>query len=110
MDVSIEPAAADTGPAQPTVRHFRQILLWPLQLMPLKAGAQIHKYWELLESFENEDGPVWRELTDEFPEDAAALTERHYREFVTFLPRAQRFLYGERASRTGRTGKPVHAV
>ena len=105
MDVSIEPATAGAAsPAELIVRQFRQILLWPLQLIPLKAGAQIHKYWELLESFQNEDGPVWRELTDEFPDDAAALTERHYREFVTFLPRAQRFLYGERTSRTGRTG------
>ena len=23
------------------VRHFRQILLWPLQLMPIRAGSQI---------------------------------------------------------------------
>ena len=30
------------------VRQFRQILLWPLQLMPLKEGAQIQEYWDLL--------------------------------------------------------------
>lgn len=103
MDVSIDPAAAASS-SQMMVRQFRQILLWPLQLMPLKTDAQIHKYWELLESLQNAEGPVWRELTDELPDDPKDLAERHYREFVTFLPRAQRFLYGERASRTGRKG------
>ena len=42
MDASIELTAADAAyPSQPMVRQFRQILLWPLQLMPLKEGAQI---------------------------------------------------------------------
>ncbi|MBI2312407.1 MAG: hypothetical protein HYU77_07895 [Betaproteobacteria bacterium] len=31
------------------VRHFRQILLWPLQLVPIREGAQIQKHWEYLE-------------------------------------------------------------
>ena len=30
------------------VRQFRQIVLWPLQLMPLHEGTQIQKHWELL--------------------------------------------------------------
>ena len=103
MDASIELASANAAyPTQPMVRQFRQILLWPLQLMPLKEGAQIQNHWELLERLQNQDNPVWRKLIDEFPDDAAAFAERHYREFVTFLPRAQRFLYGERAPRTGR--------
>jgi hypothetical protein len=105
MDASIELASANAAyPTQPMVRQFRQILLWPLQLMPLKEGAQIQNHWELLERLQNQDNPVWRKLTDEFPDNAAAFAERHYREFVTFLPRAQRFLYGERAPRTGRSG------
>jgi hypothetical protein len=29
------------------VRHIRQILLWPLQLMPIRAGAQVQKHWEV---------------------------------------------------------------
>ncbi|MCG6861070.1 MAG: hypothetical protein LJE70_07310 [Chromatiaceae bacterium] len=37
-----------TGSAR-MVRHFRQILLWPLQLMPIHESAQIQKHWELLE-------------------------------------------------------------
>ena len=104
MDAPSERSAADTCLTEPIVRQFRQILLWPLQLIPLKAGEQIQNHWELLEQLQNKDGPVWRELTDEFPDDAAAFAERHYREFVSFLPRAQRFLYGERASRAGRSG------
>ena len=32
------------------VRHFRQILLWPLQLMPLKEGTQVQRHWEVLHS------------------------------------------------------------
>jgi hypothetical protein len=84
------------------VRQFRQILIWPLQLMPLKEDAKVRTHWELLERLQDAKAPVWTALTDEFPDDPAAFQERHYREFVTFLPHAQRFLYGERASRTGR--------
>jgi len=31
------------------VRHFRQILLWPLQSVPIKAGKQIQRHWKYLE-------------------------------------------------------------
>ena len=82
------PTAASCG----TVKHFRQILLWPLQLMPLKESLQIHHHWELLRCAG--DGP-WEELLDEFEVAPSLFQERHYREFVTFLPHVQRFLYGE---------------
>jgi len=75
------------------VRHFRQILLWPLQLMPIREGAQIQKHWELLQQ-PGPDNP-WREVGDEFTGDPTQFQERHYNEFVTFLPFVQRFLYGE---------------
>ena len=75
------------------VRHFRQILLWPLQLMPTQEGAQIQKHWELLERAGAQY--PWREVADEFTGDPAQFQERHYSEFVTFLPYVQRFLYGE---------------
>jgi hypothetical protein len=75
------------------VRHFRQILLWPLQLMPIHEGAQIQKHCERLEKADS-DNP-WCELADEFTGDANLFQERHYSEFVTFLPYVQRFLYGE---------------
>ncbi len=87
-------AAEDTdtqGP--PLVKDFRQIVLWPVQLMPRQEGAQIQKHWELLERAGIDS--VWKEVADEFTADATQFSERHYREFVTFLPYVQRFLYGE---------------
>ncbi|WP_210206799.1 CorA family divalent cation transporter [Rhodoplanes serenus] len=99
-------ASAPASEAAPglVVRQFRQIVTWPLQLMPLKEGAQIQNHWELLTEIDDPlVGRPWAELKDEFPVDPAGFQERHYREFVGFLPRAQRFLYGERASRSGRT-------
>lgn len=74
------------------VRHFRQILLWPLQLVPVKPGDQIQRHWQYLERAG--DHP-WREVADEFTGDPLEFKERHYAEFVTFLPHVQRFLYGE---------------
>ena len=41
------------------VRHFRQTLLWPLQLMPLKPGVQVQRHWEALEALG--DQSPWRE-------------------------------------------------
>ena len=79
--------------ANKKVGHFRQILLWPLQLMPIREGAQIQKHWELLER-PDADNP-WCELADEFTGDPNLFQERHYSEFVTFLPYVQHFLYGE---------------
>ena len=92
---------ADQGPeSAPLVKDFHQILLWPLQLMPVNNDLQIQHHWENLDY----EGSPWKELDDEFPEDPTKLQERHYREFVSFLPHVQRFLYGERATRAGRSG------
>ncbi|MBC8118999.1 MAG: hypothetical protein H7X75_05420 [Burkholderiaceae bacterium] len=80
------------------VRHFRQILVWPLQLMPIRPDAQVQEHWELLDQA-SESNP-WRELLDEFTPAGRQFQVRHYSEFVTFLPYVQRFLYGEsRANR-----------
>lgn len=79
--------------ADPVVRQFRQILLWPVQLMPIREDAQIQEHWEVLQHADEDN--AWRELTDEFAGDPAQFQERHYSEFVTFLPYVQRFLYGE---------------
>ena len=75
------------------VRHFRQILLWPLQLIPLKEGNQVQRHWEVLHSA-SADNP-WREVIDEFGGAPGHYQERHYNELVTFLPYVQRFLYGD---------------
>jgi len=85
----------------PLVRQFRQILIWPLQLMPIRAGEQIQEPWEILER--TTDHP-WREVLDEFECAPEAFQPRHYSEFVTFLPYVRRFLYGEGRGRGGSPG------
>ena len=74
-----------------TVRHFREVLFWPVQLMPLVDGGKAH--WERLA--QAGDGNAWRILKDRFQTDELGFEERHYKEFVTFLPYVQRFIYGE---------------
>ncbi len=93
------PATEPTPRAQ--VRHLRQVLLWPLRLMPLPEGTSARP-WDLLT-------PNWREEVDEYTGDAEDFHERHYNEFVTFLPYVQRFLYGDgRAQRdAGAAGSPM---
>jgi hypothetical protein len=75
------------------VRHFRQILLWPLQLMPIREDAQIQKPWEVFEQAGVAN--PWRELSSEFSGEQRKFQRRHYNEFIAFLPKVQRFLYGE---------------
>jgi hypothetical protein len=83
------------------VRHLRQVLLWPLRLVPVAGAERVHaRPWELLRAMaappaEGGAGSPWREVVDEYDGDVANFHERHYNEFVTFLPYVQRFLYGE---------------
>nr|WP_229490450.1 CorA family divalent cation transporter [Pseudoduganella namucuonensis] len=61
--------------------------------------------WELLRGMADDGGAnPWREVVDEFNGDAANFHERHYNEFVTFLPFVQRFLYGEARAGRAETG------
>ena len=56
------------------VRHYRQILLWPLQLMPIREGSQIQEPWELLQQCQGEH--AWREFEEDFgcsPEEFQAI-------------------------------------
>ena len=94
--------AEQAGAGAKIVKDFHQILIWPLQLMSGPNGAHIQSHWENL--IPEGGASVWRELDDEFTDNPAEFQERHYREFVSFLPHVQRFLYGERASRGGRAG------
>ena len=95
---AVDPASTHTTPL---VRHFRQMLLWPLRVIGQSATVHSAKYWELLESL-GEHCP-WKEVVDEFG-DPQHFQERHYKEFITFLPYVQRFLYGESITRDGQVG------
>lgn len=80
------------------VQHFRQALLWPLRLMPSPdAAASHHGPWQVLRDMGA--ASPWREEVDEYTGDSSRFHERHYNEFVSFLPYVQRFLYGEGRSR-----------
>jgi hypothetical protein len=95
---------AETSPTDattPLVRHFRQMLLWPLRIIGQSKAVHSAKYWELLEN--PGAGCPWQQVVDEFG-DPKNFQERHYKEFITFLPYVQRFLYGESASRNGQIG------
>ena len=89
------------------VRHFRQIVLWPLQLQPIRSDAQIQEPWDVFKQA-GSDNP-WSEPRDQFSCDPAQFQERHYSEFVTFLPYVRSFLYGEgkSASTMAATESPI---
>ena len=75
-------AASPVSPL-PLVRHFRQMLLWPLRVMPGQAErTHISNYGELLEGLR--EGCPWREVVDEFS-DPKNFQERHYKEFITLM-------------------------
>lgn len=75
------------------VRDFRQTLLWPVQMMSDHHDpGSVHCPWKVLKSTPDS---VWQEIQDEFLQSSPYLSETRYQEFVTFLPFAQRFLYGE---------------
>ena len=85
------------------VRQLRHVLLWPLRLMPVDDDGDPQrrpKPWHVLRDLGA--ASPWREQVDEYTGDAGQFHERHYNEFVSFLPYVQRFLYGEgRAQREG---------
>ena len=94
-DFRTQEAAAARSPASAKlVKQFRQHFVWPLQLMAAGEGPGIRKHWEVLAT-PGPDNP-WSEVADEITGDPKCFAERHYREFVAFLPYVQQFLYGER--------------
>jgi hypothetical protein len=105
------PSDADSR-QQVMVRHLRQVLLWPLRLIPagmMEDDPRRRAPWQALRAMG--DASPWREHVDEYQGAAGRFHERHYNEFVSFLPYVQRFLYGEgRAQRGGEdatTGSPM---
>ena len=75
------------------VRQFREILLWPLQLMPHERDTQTGN-GDSPSALVTGDKSHWEESASAIPVDPRALKEHVYREFVSFLPHVQRFLYG----------------
>ena len=82
-----------TSASSHIVRHFREVLFWPVQMMPLTNEGGVQHHWELLA--QEGAGNPWRKLRDRFQAGDLSFEERHYKEFVTFLPYVQRFIYGE---------------
>lgn len=91
---SIAPHAS----AATRVGQFRQILLWPVELMPPNPEPAHHDFASILSKLGREN--PWKVVDDEFTCDPKEFQERHYNEFVTFLPPVQRFLYGGRVGRS----------
>ena len=87
-------AASDRRDASTIVRHFQQIVIWPLQIEASNGGVPREATDTILERFGN---GTWQLVEDEFGSADDPLEERHYREFVSFLPHVQRFLYGDAA-------------
>lgn len=86
-------AALADGQNDPIAAHFRNILVWPVHLVGTGSAANAHDYAGVFAKLG--PGNPWREVEDEFTGDPKDFQERHYHEFVTFLPPAQRFLYGQ---------------
>lgn len=84
--------ALSASAGQQCVKHFRQIVLWPVNLMPFKGQSGVQDYWTHISAAPNNP---WCEVEDEFTGDPKDFQERHYNEFVAFLPPVQRFLYGQ---------------
>jgi hypothetical protein len=80
----------------PQVREFRQILVWPLQLLPASHAQSSRVPREQLHK--SLCAGAWQPYVSAFSGDQQRFSERHYKEFVSFLPHAQRFLYGESRS------------
>jgi hypothetical protein len=102
-DLQSGPATRGVAPVVrgPLVRRFRQILLWPVHVI---AGANIGDDADVADLLCGRDGEgPWHEVDDEFGEPAQ-FQERHYYEFVSFLPPVQRFLYGQGVGRSVRHG------
>ncbi len=78
--------------------------MWPLRLMAERGGDDAHaKPWQILQDMG--DASPWREVDDEYTGSQDQFHERHYNEFVTFLPYVQQFLYGEGRAARGQGSK-----
>lgn len=91
-----QPEASPRAASDKQIGPFRQILIWPVELVS-RSPQPIHDFAAVLAKA-GPDSP-WTVIDDEFTGDAKDFQERHYNEFVTFLPPVQRFLYGSGGGR-----------
>lgn len=97
-----------TAVTQAMVEHFRQVLLWPMRLMPARPADRVWGApWEVLRDAGS--ASPWTEVVDEYTGAAGNFQERHYNEFVTFLPYVQRFLYGDGRANRGKLGRRLES-
>jgi hypothetical protein len=105
MDTALKSASIDLALPRAAlsaqqVHHLRQVLLWPLRLVARRRGDDVQRRpWDLLGA--GAATSPWRRVIDEYTGAADRFHERHYNEFVTFLPFVQQFLYGEGRNRQG---------
>ncbi|MEJ2118883.1 MAG: hypothetical protein P8Y36_13745 [Alphaproteobacteria bacterium] len=85
-------ASDEAHSEQPIVRKFHQIVLWPLQLVSNDCKAASQGFHTILEEMGNSP---WTSQGDKFGGAEEQFGERHYREFISFLPHVQRFIYGD---------------
>ena len=84
-DATLADSASDAALPGAAVHHLRQILLWPLRLVPPPASDGPRRTpWQILRDLG--DASPWHESFDEYTGDKARFHERHNNEFVTFLP------------------------
>ena len=99
----------EPDPGARHVRLFHASLVWPLQIEKRSLSGTQEQHWQVFEGTTQTHS--WQRIDDEFTDDPSHFRERHYREFVSFLPYVQRFLYGEGRSAQGasRVGdSPLH--
>lgn len=89
---STAPHSSASAAPETMVRHFRKIAIWPLQIVMPGKGSRRQNADALMAELCRDS---WKPVEDEFGSPNEPLEERHFREFVTFLPHVQRFLYGD---------------
>jgi hypothetical protein len=93
-----------TAPDPIVVRHFRQVVLWPLQLVvPERTTSTIQRAWEGLSDVTT--GNPWSEVPDEFQSNPERFEARPDTRIRVSLPSSR--LRNRNGSRTFSTRSPT---